>query len=78
MHSYHQPGTAQLLLEEEMNKTVTVRKNRFNYSFSIPAEFKPIFDDSDHAIVEQKGNSLIYKPAEIRVKEDASNSEPDR
>jgi hypothetical protein len=61
-----------------MNKTVTVRKNRFNYSFSIPAEFKPIFEDSDQAIVEKKGNSLIYRPAEIRAKEDASSSEPDR
>ncbi len=61
-----------------MNKTVTVRKNRFNYSFSIPAEFKPIFEDSDQAIVEQKGNSLIYRPAEIRAKEDTSSSELER
>ncbi|WP_321417235.1 hypothetical protein [uncultured Methanomethylovorans sp.] len=61
-----------------MNKTVSVRKTVYNYSLSIPAEYKSIFEGSDHAIVEQKGNSLIYKPAEIRAKEDASNSELDR
>ncbi|WP_321418165.1 hypothetical protein [uncultured Methanomethylovorans sp.] len=57
-----------------MNKTVSVRKTVYNYSLSIPAEYKNIFEDSDQAIVEKKGNALIYRPAEIRAKEDVLSS----
>jgi hypothetical protein len=56
-----------------MSKTVTVRKFGQQYSFTIPTEFKKIFEGSDHAVVEQIGNSLIYRPAEIKTKEETAN-----
>mgnify|MGYP000877815058 CR=1 FL=1 len=51
-----------------MSESVRVRRWGRNVSLSVPVEFKDLFKDTDRAIVEQKGNALIYRPAEIRAK----------
>jgi len=43
-----------------MNEFVRVRRWGRNISLSVPVEFKDLFKDTDRAIVEQKGNALIY------------------
>jgi len=39
-----------------------IKNRESEASVRIPLEFQEIFKNTTHAIVERKGNSLIYKP----------------